>query len=180
MTGKKVLIAYGTRYGSTRRTAEEIGAYLESKNVAVDYCDIRSKKTTPDFNSYDLIVVGGSVAIFHVLRKVKKFLKKLRDVKVPLVVFASAGMAIEEPEKAWNRFMQKHIDRYDLSPAVTQAIAPNLDFRPDVGLDAKTKNRIKGTIQAIAKEDYRENNVMDLRNKERFQNFLEQIGDIIA
>ncbi|MBN2626609.1 MAG: hypothetical protein JXA95_08080 [Spirochaetales bacterium] len=51
-TERKVLIAYGTRCGSTKIVAQDLSAYL------------KEKAKTPNLNDFDLVEAGYSAAMF--------------------------------------------------------------------------------------------------------------------
>lgn len=67
----KVLIAYGTRHGSTRACAEKLGDLIEGE---VDLLKLE-KGTTVEFSSYDLVIIGSPVYTGRLLREVDRFLR---------------------------------------------------------------------------------------------------------
>lgn len=173
--GKRVLVVFATRYGSARVVAEDIARYLEAKGHDVEKKDLRAGRAPLDLSEFDFVVAGSSVAMFSWMAKAKAFLRKCRKAGVPTVVYVTCGMAIEEPEKAQVRFLDKVIDRIGLRPELSRPIPPVIDFRPKEGLPGSLKGRIKATIEAMAKDKYEENGLMDFRDAGTFAAFLEEI-----
>lgn len=176
---KKILIAYGTRYGSARIVAEDIAEFLGNKGAQVEVVDLKKGRPSAELEEYDLIVAGSSVAMFSWVRAVKQFLRKCRKASVKTAVFVTCGKAMGDFENAKAKYLNKVTDRIGLQPVLSQPISPIIDFRPDEGLPTGLKGRIKGTIQGMAKDDFREDELMDFRDEERFKGFLEKLGEFI-
>lgn len=70
----KILIAYHSKNG----TSEKCARLLLKQVGDADLADL--KKKTPDFESYDLIVIGGSIRMGMYTRPVRKALKKYEEV----------------------------------------------------------------------------------------------------
>ena len=174
---KKVLIAYGTRYGAARIVAEDIAEYLGNRGLQVETVDLKKSRPSNKLIEYNLIVAGSSVAMISWVGAVKRFLRKCRQSGVPTAVYITCGTAINDIAKAREKFLDKVLTRIKLDPVVSQPVCPVIDFRPGEGLPAKTKSRIKGTVKAMAKDDFREDGLMDLRDKARFGEFLEKLGE---
>jgi len=179
MAGKKVLVAYGTRYGSARIVAGEVKDFLEKSSYDLTLVNLRKNKVPGTLKDYDLIVAGSSVAMFSWIPAVKRFLKKCSVMNVPTAVYICCGTDIEDPGKARERFMNKVLERVGIKPVLTETISPILDFRPGVGIPEKLKKRIKSTIKAVARDKYQEDGLMDLRDKKRFGTFLENLAGLL-
>lgn len=93
----KALVIYGTRGGSTKQIAEEIGKVLGEQGYVVTVEDAR-RSGGIDVNAYDLIVVGSSVWAtmwkWQATRFLKRNAKKLAGKKVALF---SSGLAGGDP-----------------------------------------------------------------------------------
>ncbi|MGQ9459974.1 MAG: flavodoxin domain-containing protein [Candidatus Bathyarchaeaceae archaeon] len=55
----KVLIVYGTRYGATASTSEEIGEILHKEGFEVRVVNLKDKVW--DIGEYELVVVGSGI-----------------------------------------------------------------------------------------------------------------------
>ncbi|QOR35166.1 flavodoxin domain-containing protein [Clostridium sp. 'deep sea'] len=70
---KKVLVAYGSKRGSTAEIAEKIGERLKQKGFKIDVLDAGKVK---DLTPYNKIILGSSVYIGFWHKKAVGFLKK--------------------------------------------------------------------------------------------------------
>jgi len=176
MAQKKIVVAYGTRYGSTRIIAGEVAEFLKQKGCLTELVDLRSRGVRSRLEDFDMAVVGSSIAMFSWITKVKAFLRKCKKTGIPTAIFISSGMAVDDPEKAKTKFMDKIIARNQIRPIAAEAFAPVIDFRPGSDVPEKTKKRIKGTIKAVAKDRFQEDGLMDLRDKDQFESFLAELA----
>ncbi len=83
----KALVIYGTRSGSTKRIADEIGKVLGEQGFMATVEDARRSRGF-DVDAFDLIVVGSSVWALKWTRQAMGFLKRnqkaLADKKIAL------------------------------------------------------------------------------------------------
>jgi menaquinone-dependent protoporphyrinogen oxidase len=91
-----VLVAYATKYGSTREVAKRIAERLHDNDLDVD---LRPAGEVRSLEAYDAVVFGGALYMFRLTREGRRFLRRHRDrlSQMPLAVF---GMGpIEDTEK---------------------------------------------------------------------------------
>jgi menaquinone-dependent protoporphyrinogen oxidase len=95
----KAIIVYGTRGGSTKQIADEIGKVFGEQGFAVTVKNAKDTRGV-DVNAFDLVVVGSSVWAARWKRQATGFLKrnakKLAGKKVALF---SSGLAGDDPAK---------------------------------------------------------------------------------
>lgn len=72
----KVLIAYGSRYGSTNEITQVIVGILETKGLSVDLLDLVSRPMGdwPTLTSYAGVIVGSGIKLGQWVKEVKLFL----------------------------------------------------------------------------------------------------------
>ena len=90
----KILVCYGTRYGSTAEVATEIGKTIQELGVTADVVDLKKGKVQP--SGYDLVVIGSGIQAGKWTKEALGFIARHKDAlaetKVALfVVCASAG-----------------------------------------------------------------------------------------
>ncbi|MCE5296695.1 MAG: flavodoxin domain-containing protein [Euryarchaeota archaeon] len=75
MTGNfmRALVAYGTRYGSTKGIAERMGKVLKEKKVEV-MIEEAERVSAADIASRDLIVIGSAIIMGNWLRPAEKLI----------------------------------------------------------------------------------------------------------
>lgn len=118
----KTLIAYGTKYGTTGKAAEEIAKRLPGE---VDIVNLK-EDNNPDVCGYDAILIGASVYGGNIQREVRNFIDREKhnlEVK-PYGFFIAAGNTLEV-ERNYRVYVGKGI--YDHSE-IQEYIGYSYDF----------------------------------------------------
>ncbi len=124
MAGKdKALIAYGTRYGATKGTAEEIATVLRKEGIDVRVINV-GKEQVEDVSPYDLIVVGSGIKMGMWTSEaesfISKFQKELANKKVAFFVSAGSYKIDELLGKPVTKIKEQYLDekaaKYQLQP----------------------------------------------------------------
>ena len=92
-----VLVAYATRYGSTREVAEAVAMTLREGGLKVDIQPIRQVRTLAD---YSAVVLGAPLFMFRWHKHALRFLSRHRQALTerPVAVFALGPFHDEEKE----------------------------------------------------------------------------------
>ena len=100
----KILVAFGTRYGTTQKCAEMLGDLLKEKQHEVDVIDLKVTRNI-SLDSYDAVAVGGPFMMFrmnsHVRKFVQKNLDKLLKMKTGLFMCGADDKWEEEIKKGF-------------------------------------------------------------------------------
>jgi menaquinone-dependent protoporphyrinogen IX oxidase len=110
----KILVAYFTKSGASEEYAKIIGDTLTKNGLTVDLSNLAH--AIPDVTAYDTIVVGTGVRMSMVYRRWKKILRQKALSDKLLFMFLSSGTAIENPEKAVEKFLSPIVEKYHLKP----------------------------------------------------------------
>jgi menaquinone-dependent protoporphyrinogen oxidase len=119
-----VLIVYGTRYGATPSTAEEIANILRTENHTVKLVNLKEEKIK-DLTPYELVIVGSGMQMGKWTSEAEDFLKKHQKElsSKKLAIFASTMKMVpqkegkpEEVEKIRKAALDDIIAKYDLHP----------------------------------------------------------------
>ena len=110
----KILVAYFTKGGASEKYAKIITDTLTADGFAVETCNLAHN--IPDIADFNTVVLGTGVRMFRVYRRWKKVLKQKTLSSKALFMFLSSGTAIEDPDKAVNKFLRPIVERYDLKP----------------------------------------------------------------
>jgi menaquinone-dependent protoporphyrinogen IX oxidase len=109
-----ILVSYFTKGGASEKYANEIAEALKADGLDVEINNLAND--IPDIKKFDTIILGTGVRMYRVYGRWKKLLKKSDLESKQLFMFLSSGMAIEEPEKAVEKFLQPLVRKYNLKP----------------------------------------------------------------
>lgn len=110
----KTLVAYFTKGGASEEYAKVIAETFTENGLAVEICNLAHD--IPEVADFDTIVLGTGVRMFRVYRPWKKVLKQKTLSNKHLYMFLSSGTAIEEPDKAVEKFLRPLVEKYNLKP----------------------------------------------------------------
>ncbi len=88
---RPVLVAYASKYGSTREIAEAIGETLATAGLDVD---VRPAREIRDLSPYGAVVVGSALYAAHWQREANRFLRAHREAlrERPVWIFSSGPL----------------------------------------------------------------------------------------
>ena len=136
MDERRALVLYGTRTGSSRGIAEEIGRTLEAEGYSINVVD--AKKGVGSIDGYGLVVVGSGIRAGRWTGETDGFLRKnaskLRAKR--LALFCSCGKAEdpEDHEEATNEYLVKKAEKHGLKPVSYGLFGGVYDFTKDRGI----------------------------------------------
>jgi len=110
----KVLVAFYSKGGASEKYANIIADTLKDHGYSIEISNLA--KAIPDISDFDTVVVGTGVRMFRVYRRWKKILKQKTLDKKNLYMFLSSGTAIENPDKAVEKFLKPLVDKFNLKP----------------------------------------------------------------
>ena len=132
----KFLVAYGSRFGSTKEIAEYMTKVLKEKEVNVDLYE--AAKTPSNIDEYDIVLIGSGIQIGKwkntALNFLKKHQKTLRGKTTGLFVSCVFGMYPDKVEEARKKFLVDVAKKYGLEPAGLGLFGSCLDFTGKKGL----------------------------------------------
>ena len=120
----KALVAYGTRYGATTGTSEEIAKILREESFDTKIVNLKEEKIK-DISEYDLIVVGSGMGNCNWANEAEDFLKNFRKEfeGKKLALFASTMKTFFEREgkiddvaKTRKIALEDKVAKYSLKP----------------------------------------------------------------
>jgi menaquinone-dependent protoporphyrinogen oxidase len=154
---KKALIVYGTRYGATGSTSEEIAKVLQEKGLEVKVVNAKKEKVK-DISLFDLIIVGSGMQMGKWTGEPEVFLsqfqKELAAKKVAIFVSSAAEALIEHENKTEevknNRklYLEDKATKYNLQPVSMVILGGVWDFNKMNFLFRRTLASFKPKIEA--------------------------------
>ena len=132
----KALIFFGTRYGATKSTSEEIAKVLQEEKFEVKVVNAKEEKIKT-ISDYGLVVVGSGVACNKWVNEAEDFLKKFRKEleQKKLALFVSSVEPIVEKEgnikevaKTRKATLDDKVSKYGLNPISMGFFGGVIDF----------------------------------------------------
>jgi menaquinone-dependent protoporphyrinogen oxidase len=153
----KALIVYGTRYGATASTSEEIAEVLRQEGFDVRVVNAKKDKVK-DITEYELIIVGSGIQIHKWTREPEKFLKKfqkeLAKKKVALFVCCGSAEPIDDKtdkaksiENARTKYLEEKAAKYNLHPIALGLFGGVYNFNKVPWLFGKFMEAIKPQLE---------------------------------
>ena len=145
----KVLVCYGTRYGSAGEIAENIGEILRNRGATVEIVNLKKGKAK-DLESHDLVVIGSGIQMGKWTKEPLKFLKKNRETlsrkKVALFVSCMSATKPETCNQGRRDYLDKIIADFSEIVPISMGLFGGL-------IDTTRGNfMIKGIMKSLVKE----------------------------
>jgi menaquinone-dependent protoporphyrinogen oxidase len=132
----KALIVYGTRYGATTGTSEEIAKVLRDEGFDVTVVNAKEEKVK-DISAYKLVIVGSGMQFARWTGEAEDFLKRFQKqlVQKKVALFISTMKTVteregktEELEKTRKMELEDKVTKYNLYPINLGFFGGVLDF----------------------------------------------------
>lgn len=153
----RALIVYGTRYGATAGSSEEIAKALRNEGFDVRVVNAKKEKVR-DISEYELVVVGSGIQIDRWTREPEKFLKRFQKelAKKKVALFVSSGtQAIiahegkpEKIDRARQKYLEEKAAKYGLLPVALGLFGGIWDFHKTPWWAGKAMAAIKLKLEA--------------------------------
>lgn len=90
----KVLVAYASKYGSTKGIADFIGERLRQQGIETDVQEVGA---VPNVIDYDAFVIGSAVYMYHWLKEARQFVSRNRTLLAsrPVWLFSSGPVGTQ-------------------------------------------------------------------------------------
>jgi len=185
MGNKKLLIAYGTRYGSTEEISQEIAKTLGEKGMESELFNlgIIKSKNWPQLDDYDGFIIGTSLKINSWKKQVKTFLEKNKDKfkGKKFGVFTCGAYAIAEPAEANEDITKRLMKNFELKADIYDAFGSILDFSEDTNVGRAGMLALKATAFGLEKDKgmtFDKEGCNDFRDWDKIRSFAESFADI--
>jgi menaquinone-dependent protoporphyrinogen oxidase len=170
------LIVYGTRYGATADTSEEISKILSEEGFSVKVANAKKEKIK-DISPYDLVIVGSGMQMGKWTGEAHDFLKKFQSElgSKKFAIFASTMKSVseregklEDLEKSRKMSIDDIVAKYGLNPVSTGFFGGVLDFNKMNFVFRRTFGFIRPQLEKDGFKE-KEPGVYDLRDVEEIR-----------
>jgi len=179
----KALIAYGTRYGATAGTSEEIAKTLTEEGFDTRTVNLKEEKIR-DISDYDLIIVGSGMGNCRWTSEAEDFLKNFRREfeGKKLALFVSTMITFFEREgktddvaKTRKVALEDKVAKYGLKPIATGLFGGVIDYNKmgfiaRKGMEFFKPQLEKGGFKKVAPDVY------DLRDWDEIRNWAKELS----
>ena len=178
------LIVYGTSFGATKGTSEEIARILREENFDITIVNAQEEKVK-DISEYQLVIVGSSLANCKWNSQAEEFLKKFqKDFEhKALALFVSSVAPIveregntEEVAKLRKIALDDKVSKYGLKPIMRGVFGGILNynkmgFLARKGMEVAFKSRLQNTgFKEV------ETGVYDLRDWDKIRSWTRELA----
>ncbi len=185
MMTKRVLIAYGTRFGSTEEISGKFAEIMRNKGLDTIVINVKRDRWPP-LDQFDAVLIGSSIKMGRWTKEAKKFLKKnVKALKKKsfLAVFVSSGEA-SYPEKyreAKEKYVQSIITDlgFDLDKVMHEAFGGLFDLSNTSKIGWLEKKFTNMSARDDKSSNLTENEYNDLRDWDQIQSFAHEATNII-
>ncbi len=181
---KKVLMIYGTRYGSTKEISEKIAEILREKQFEVALINI-SEEAVPSLGEYDGVLIGTGIRIGKWTKKIKKFVKKklveLNNREFKLGFYISCGTASkkEKVQEATEKFLLKIAEELGLSLDLYDAFGGTYDLRENSPIGKIVRAALKASLKEEEGWEIVEDKLYDFRDWDQIKSFTEKFASLL-
>ncbi len=154
----KALIAYGTRYGATEMTSEEIANVFRQEGLDVKVVNLKEEKVK-DISEYELVVVGSGIQVHKWTGEPEQFLgkfqKELAKKKVALFVCCGSTEPLDDKvdkatsiKEARTKYLEEKAAKYNLQPIAMGLFGGVYNFNKMGWFFRKTMSAVKPQLEA--------------------------------
>ena len=179
----KALIAYGTRYGATTGTSEEIAKILREEGFDTNIINLKEEKVK-DISEYDLIIVGSGMGNCRWTSEAEDFLKNFRKefegkklalfVSTMITFFEREGK-IDDVAKTRKVALEDKVAKYSLKTIASGLFGGVIDYNKmgfiaRKGMEFFKPQLEKNGFKKVASDIY------DLRNWDEIRNWAKELS----
>ena len=179
----KTLIVYGTRYGATTGTSEEIAKVLGGEGFDVKVVNAKEEKVK-DISPYELIIVGSGMQIGKWTSEAEGFLKRFKGELglKKVAIFISSMKTVSEREgktedaaKTHKMGLDDKIAKYNLKPIAVGFFGGVMDYNKMGFFFRKTLGTIKSQLE---KDGFKETSpgVYELRDWDEIRGWAKELA----
>ena len=182
---KRVLIAYGTRFGSTEEICNKFLEIMRSKGLDTEIINVK-KDEWPSLDQYDAVIVASGIKMGKWTKEAKNYLKKNAKIlkeKPFLAVFVSSGDASypEKYKEAKEKYVLKTLTElgFNLNKVMHEAFGGLFDLSNTSKMGWFDKKFSNMAAREDKSSNLTENEYNDLRDWDHIQSFAIEVTNQI-
>jgi menaquinone-dependent protoporphyrinogen IX oxidase len=179
----KTLLVYGTRYGATADTSEEIAKVLRAEGLEVKVINAKEEKIK-DISPYDLIIVGSGMQFARWTGETEDFLKRFQETlaQKKVAVFVSTMKTVIEWEGKLKQLesdrkmeLENKVAKYNFTPISLGFFGGAINFNKMNPITRKVSGSLK---QRLEKDGFKETSpgIYELRDWEEIRGWAKELA----
>ncbi len=173
----KVLICYGTRYGTTTEVVQEMSKTAQELGAQVDVVHLQNKTPIPAPEDYGLVIVGSGIQAGQWTKEPLEFIKnnleKLAQTKTALFVVCGDAGSPDKCAEAQINYLDKIVEENPgLTPVSTALVGGMFDFK-------RYNFAVRALIKRIVKKELPPGEELpdkiDFRDWDMIRNWIKEI-----
>jgi menaquinone-dependent protoporphyrinogen oxidase len=178
----RVLIAYGSRYGSTEEIAHRLAGFLGEEGMEATVLDVKRERRWPSLEGYDGVMVGSSVKISKWMREPLEFLRRKRGELEGkrVALFVSCMSVLTDPENARVELLEKVMGKAGVEADMYMAFGPVMDLGPGSRIGFLEKRIAGSAMREWSKEQGMEFDAKgrnDFRDWDKIRDFARKFAN---
>lgn len=181
----KVLLVYGTRYGTTKGISDEIGSVINDNGLSAESFNLMevNPKNIPPLTQYDGIIIGTGIKMGMWTKVVKNFVKKrtaeLKKEQAAMGFYVCCGEAKNDINSAKEKYIHAKLEKFGIQPALIDAFAGAYDLREGSPVSGMTRKIVIGIMKDEEKIEDPDGKLYDYRDWEQIREFAKQFVEIL-
>ncbi|MFX1277338.1 MAG: flavodoxin domain-containing protein [Promethearchaeota archaeon] len=183
----KVLILYGTRYGTTKGIVDEIEKVFQENNIDTKVYNLKehSLKDIPPLTDFNGVLIGTGIKIKMWTKDVKKYVQKkkaeLKQIQNKLGFFICCGTATKKEEigSAIEQFITPKLEKLNLKPALIDAFGGAYDLREESLMGSMSKKIMMAALKEEKGMETVESKLYDYRDWDHVREYTNKFISII-
>lgn len=173
----KLLICYGSRYGTTTEVVQEMIKTAESLGTQVDAVFLKKDRPPTNLHEYDLVIVGSGIAAGQWTKEPLDFIKNNTDIlskmRVALFVVCGDAGSPEKCDQAQVVYLDKIVEKYPgLCPVSTALIGGMFDFKK---YNFAVRSLVKKIVKSQLPPDEELPEKIDFRDWDKIRYWIRQL-----
>lgn len=181
----EALIAYGTRYGATAGTSEEIAKILRDEGIETKIANLKEEKIK-DLTPYDLIIVGSGMKMGKWVNEPKDFIQQFKKElsQKKLAIFVSSmqtfadklGKTQEEGACSAQESTEKVVTECNLKPIMIGIFGGVINYNKMGFIERKMMGFIKPQLEKDGVKET-EPGLYDMHNWNEIRNWAKELAE---
>jgi len=184
----KVLILYGTRYGTTKEISDDIEKKIQEKGITTESYNLKEHnlKKIPPLAAYDGVIIGTGIKMNMWTKVVKIFLQKrkseLQNKQSKLAFYVCCGEATKKGggiNEAINKYITLKFEKFGIQPELIDAFGGAYDLREGSSISGMTRKIIIAALKEEEGIEEPDGKMHDYRDWEQIKDFAYKFCELL-